>query len=66
MDRSMEKLKHNMLSEIYYFFGKRRDATFKLTRYYKRYWNSWNRVEGFRERCKQRIWDSQCVENIIE
>ena len=44
MDTSMEKLKHNMLSEIYYFFGKRRDATFKLTRYYKRYWNSWNRV----------------------
>lgn len=58
MDQDFAKNKNQVLSELHYFFGQRKEATFKLDRYRKRYWNSWNRVPGFRDRCNDTLRNS--------
>lgn len=58
MNQDFTNLKWQVLSELHYFFRRRKEATFKLDRYRKRYWDSWNRVPGFRGRRIAAEWNA--------
>lgn len=51
----MSPVKQRLLSEIHYFFGNPKDATFKI-KYHKSFSRNFQKILSFQKICRERMW----------